>query len=485
MSQGHPIDGLRAEVTRMLDRLDPDSPIAATVLFQVSRSKENAFVRNADALAEGTRKLPGCNVFAYHERQGDQSGGGRGAAVEYLIYEDWETVGQFRAQWDSEHLKKFQYGVGDLLAGPPDLRFYHGWSEAGSGGGPALPKTGQKRCWDARGSLVACEGTGQDGALRVGAAWPSPRFADNGDGTVTDRLTNLIWLKDADRFGEVTWEQALANVKNLGSGSCGLEDDSRPGDWRLPNIRELFSLIDYETGDPIIPAGHPFQNVRRSIYWTSTSLASAPTLAWMMTLGIGPTVFDLKINPNRMWPVRGEKSRVPRTGQQTCWSQHGEPYEDCAGTRQDGDLRAGAAWPERRFDDNGDGTVTDHLTGLVWLKNANPFGLRTWQQALDDCNRLESGRHGLSDGSRPGDWHLPNIKEIESLVDYNRFGPCLPAGYEHVFEGVRPSSYWTSTSVALAPTEAMFIILGVGPAIFETKEHPFFVWPVRHRRRAR
>jgi len=480
MSQGNPIEELRAQVTRMLDRLDPDSPIAAIVLFQVDRAKENTFVRNADALADGTRKLPGCNVFAYHERQPEQDGG-RGGAVEYLIYEDWETVGQFRAQWDSEHLKKFQNGVGDLVLALPDLRFYHGWSDA-AGAGAALPKTGQRRCWGPDGRPVACEGSGQDGELRVGAAWPSPRFADNGDGTVTDRLTNLIWLKDADRFGEVTWEQALANVKHLGAGNCGLEDGSRPGDWRLPNIRELFSLVDYETGDPIIPAGHPFENVKRSIYWTSTTLASAPTLAWMMTLGIGPTVFDIKINANRMWPVRGANSRVPRTGQVVCWSPQGEKYDDCSGTRQDGDLRAGAPWPEPRFTDNGDGTVTDHLTRLVWLKNANPFGLRTWREALEDCRRLCDGHYGLSDGSEPGDWHLPNMREIESLVDYNNFGPCLPKG--HPFEEVRPSSYWTSTTVALAPTEAMFIILGVGPAIFENKEHPFFVWPVRHRRRS-
>jgi hypothetical protein len=126
--------------------------------------------------------------------------------------------------------------------------------------------------------------------------------------------------------------------------------------------------------------------------------------------------------------------------------------------------------------------VTDNLTGLVWLKNANPFGFRTWEQALRDCNNLAHGSYGLSDGSKRGDWHLPNIKEIESLVDYNRFGPCLPEG--HPFVEVRPSSYWTSTTVALAPSEAMFIILGVGPAIFENKEHPFFVWPVKSRRRA-
>jgi hypothetical protein len=300
---------------------------------------------------------------------------------------------------------------------------------------------------------------------------------------VTDKVSGLIWLKNANGFGEVTWEEALEKASALASGGRGLTDGSVAGDWRLPTIRELLSLVDYGTGDPIIPAGHPFKDVKRAIYWTSTTLASAPTLAWMMTLGIGPTVFDLKINANRMWPVRrGVKTRVAQTGQKQCWDASGASVTS-EGSGQDGETQAGVRWPEPRFNDNEDGTVTDKLTGLVWLKNANPFGFRTWQEALEDCNSLSSGDCGLTDGSGAGDWRLPNIKEIESLVDYGRFGPSLPEG--HPFSDVRPSSYWTSTSVAAAPTEAMFIILGVGPVIFENKEHPFFVWPVRDGRPAR
>src|SRR5262249_19814209 len=277
---------------------------------------------------------------------------------------------------------------------------------------------------------------------------------------------------------------ALANARNLAAGQYGLSDGSNPGDWRLPTIRELFSLIDYGAGNPIIPAEHQFKNVRSSIYWTSTSLAAAPTLAWMMTLGIGPTVFDLKINPNPMWLVRSvKKSRVPQTGQRTCFGVDGKEIP-CKGTGQDGETQAGMPWPDPRFTDNGDGTVTDNLTSLIWLKNANPFGMRIWEQALEDCNTLASGSYGLRDGSKAGDWHLPSIKEIESLVDYGAYAPCLP-DHGVAFTGVRPSSYWTSTSVAIAPAEAMFIILGVGPAIFESKEHPFFVWPVRSSRPVR
>lgn len=345
-----------------------------------------------------------------------------------------------------------------------------------------VQRTGQKRCWDVSGGEVPCAGSGQDGEVQAGVAWPSPRFTDHGDGTVTDELTGLVWLRDADHFGELTWEQALAVVRTLDSGSAGLSDGSVAGDWRMPTLRELFSLIDYESAHPILPADHPFENVVSSIYWTSTSLASAPTLAWMMTLGIGPTVFDLKINGNRLWPVKGAAARlVPRTGQEVCWNAAGQPIS-CAGSGQDGETRAGVEWPSPRFVDNGDGTVTDLATDLVWLKNGDAFGWRTWQQALDDCKALHAGGlPGLDDGSRAGDWRLPNIREIESLVDYGTFGPCLPAEARQAFENVRPSSYWTSTSVAAAPTEAMFIILGVGPAIFESKEHPFYVWPVRNR----
>lgn len=474
----NPIDELRARVSQMLKGLDQEMPIAATVAFSVKKTKEETFVRNSEKLTDGTRKLPGCNIFAYHERRPEDDSDS-GDSVDYLIYEDWDTVRQFTRQWDSEHLKDFQYKVVDLISDLPVLRWYYGWSDTAAG---RIPKTGQTRCYDGSGKEIPCAGTGQDGEHRAGTAWPSPRFNYNYDGTVTDRLTGLIWLKNADEFKEVKWKEALDRAGQLCDGEHGLTDGSRRGDWRLPNIRELFSLIDYGTGVPLIPANHPFENVRSAIYWTNTSLIAAPNLAWMMTLGIGPTVFDLKINPNRMWPVRGRSTNVPRTGQTTCWNEEGMP-EDCEGTGQDGEIRAGVRWPDPRFTDNYDGTVTDNLSGLVWLKNADPFGFTRWHEALEQCNKLCSGQYDLSDESQPGDWRLPNIKEIESLVDYNRAGPCLPDGWDKVFVNVRPSSYWTSTSVAKAASEAMFIILGVGPAIFESKEHPFFVWPVRSKRK--
>ena len=75
-----------------------------------------------------------------------------------------------------------------------------------------------------------------------------------------------------------------------------------------------------------------------------------------------------------------------------------------------------------------DGTVTDHLTGLIWLKNAGCFTPALFAAALTDANQLASGACGLTDGSKAGDWRLPNINELESMVDVSESNPALSAG---------------------------------------------------------
>jgi len=474
MSRTQSLDELRATVLQMLETLDAASQVGSAVVYRVNRTSEDTFESDAQTLRDASKKLPGCRVFNLNKHKSIYSDQPAGDSTRYLVYEEWDTPALFRAQWESDHLKTFQQAVMYHLSAPPDHEFYT--QPAARATESPLSKTGQTKCWAVNGDEKDCKGTGQDGEYQRGSEAPEPRFIDNKDGTVTDQQTGLIWLKDADAFGTVSWEQALKYARGLASGNCGLSDSSSAGDWRLSNIRELLSIIDYGESSPIIPHPHPFINVRTTLYWTSTTLAPAPILAWMMTLGIGPTVFDVKHSPsNRMWPVRGQ-ARIPKSGQKQCWDLDGKPIS-CNGTGQDGELQAGLQPPSPRFTDNNDGTVTDNLTGLVWLKNANPFGLRMWEEALQLCNNLSTGSYGLSDGSVIGDWRLPNIREAESLVDYNNFGPCLPTG--HPFATLRPSSYWTSTSVTASPTEAMFIIYGVGPSIFENKEHAFFVWPVR------
>ena len=148
-------------------------------------------------------------------------------------------------------------------------------------------KTGQTTCYDESGNVIDCAQTGQDGDIQAGVDWPQPRFEDNGDGTITDHLTSLIWLKHANCTGRMTWNEALNYCNNLASGSCGLGDDSSAGDWRLPNRKELLSLIDYARCGPALPQGHPFDNVQSSVYWSATTLANYTPYAWIVRMDYG------------------------------------------------------------------------------------------------------------------------------------------------------------------------------------------------------
>ena len=172
------------------------------------------------------------------------------------------------------------------------------------GGDASVPQTGQTTCWDAGGAVIDCAGTGQDGELRRGVAWPDPRFTDNGDGTVTDNLTSLVWLKDANCDGSKTWDNALTFANNLANDQCGLTDGSASGDWWLPNRRELFSLIDDSQFNPALPSDHPFTGVQSSYYWSSTTGADGTDGAWYVSMGGGHVLSDDKTGSFPVWPVR-------------------------------------------------------------------------------------------------------------------------------------------------------------------------------------
>ena len=159
-----------------------------------------------------------------------------------------------------------------------------------------IPQTGQK----------VSEATGDDGDKKIGVVSPIPRFTDNENGTVTDNLTGLIWMKDAGCGGQKNWADALNFSNNLASNQCGLDDGSSAGDWRLPNIRELQSLIDYGNFVPALPTGNLFTGIQSSPYWSSTSLAGDTTWAWYVQMFDGISDRDEKIvDFFYVWCVRG------------------------------------------------------------------------------------------------------------------------------------------------------------------------------------
>jgi hypothetical protein len=144
--------------------------------------------------------------------------------------------------------------------------------------------------------------TGDDGDYEKGLSNPNPRFMDNEDGTVTDNLSGLMWAKAANENGTMLWNDAIdyVNGLSLGSDSCG----SSYTDWRLPNIKELQSLIDFKNYDPSLPSDHPFLNLER-YYWSSTSHSfNSDSFAWRISMQDGGVIGSTKVNDHYVWPVR-------------------------------------------------------------------------------------------------------------------------------------------------------------------------------------
>ena len=158
-----------------------------------------------------------------------------------------------------------------------------------------------------------CYNDYDDGWMQKGVAWPDPRFTDNGDGSVTDNLTGLVWLQDAN-CGDVQasdWWNALNNAYFLHgqNGTCGLWDGSYSGDWRMPNVKELQSLIDYGSRvpqeEPALPEGNPFVDVSNAAYWTSTTYRVNAGYALIVDIGTGVIDYRDKTYLGYVWPVRG------------------------------------------------------------------------------------------------------------------------------------------------------------------------------------
>jgi len=148
----------------------------------------------------------------------------------------------------------------------------------------ALPATGQTQCYDRFGNVIACGSAdypGQDGFYQAGCP-TAGRFTDNGDGTVTDNRTGLMWQKKT-ALGTYMWQEALKYCENL---SLAGHDD-----WRLPNVRELQSIVDYGRRNPSID---PVFGAVPLSYWSASSCVAEPQYAWRVLFFIGSVLVNDK-----------------------------------------------------------------------------------------------------------------------------------------------------------------------------------------------
>jgi hypothetical protein len=284
-----------------------------------------------------------------------------------------------------------------------------GGGGGGGGGGNRilLPDTGQNSCYDESKNFIDCSGTGQDGDYLINPM----DFTDNGDGTVTDNNTDLMWVRQ-NSSTKYNWFEATGTadgVYNPGGATdvCGSLTEGGYNDWRLPTKKELYYLVNDGTYSPALDNTY-FPNTSNDYYWTTTVMAGDVSQAWTTHFLYGTIPYQNKTNDNLVRCVRGSSSASSLT-------------------------------------DNGNGTVTDSATGLIWQKcshgqtnDATCSGTATyidWQTALGYCESLSLGGHS--------DWRLPNIKELVSLTDDTQFAPAID---NSVFPNSVPNNYWSSTN---------------------------------------
>jgi hypothetical protein len=256
-----------------------------------------------------------------------------------------------------------------------------------------------------------------------------PSFADNGDGTVTDNITGLMWQK-ADG-GEMTWENASAYAQGLNLGGWN--------DWRLPTNHELFSVLNHSGNPALDPAVFTMSNAE--YWWTGDTMAGDASRVWVANAGGGtgphPKNETISAGGSKRYHVRCVRGGISSTR------------------------------PKPVFRDNGDGTISDLDTGLIW-QQAEVSAAISWEAALNYAENLSLAGYG--------DWRLPNIKELQSLNDETITNPSIDRNY---FAGAAASRYWSSTTLAKQAPRAWYGDFQSGIASYEDKTSSMRVRCVR------
>jgi hypothetical protein len=299
----------------------------------------------------------------------------------------------------------------------------------------AVYQTDQASCFASDGHQIPCAGTGQDGEIRAGRSWPVSRFTLEGQ-LVLDRLTSLVWPQDAALTElPLTWQEACDWILQI-----NMERLEGFSDWRLPARPELSSLLSHAQINPALPTDHPFKKVFPGYYWTATPCSRFPHQAWYVHLGGGRVFRGMRHGSYMVWPVRNSPDRQPKVATVLAGE---ERFRSC------------------------DAIVYDRLTGLRW---STPVlcgrETVTWQAALDRVTELNRER-----ALGYGDWRLPNVRELESLIDLRSHSPAISP--DNPFEDLG-DGYWSSTTSVYDAAYAWVIYMQDGEVGVGFKAKPEF-----------
>ena len=267
-----------------------------------------------------------------------------------------------------------------------------------------------------------------------------PSYTDNGDGTVTDNVTGLMWAKSPDMDGD--GDMDASDKKTYGEAFAGAETYNLAGynDWRLPTIKEQYSLILFSGIDPSGYNGTSTDGLIPFIDTDYFDFAYGDTDAGERIIDSQYASSNMYVDGELLFGVNFADGRIKGYGLRM-------PFGPGEKTFFVMYVRGNTEYGTNNFTDNGDSTITDNATGLMWKQNDSKTGM-IWEDALSYAENMEYGGYS--------DWRLPNVKELQSIVDYTRSpGTTNSAAIDPLFNSTEITNeagqadyacYWTSTT---------------------------------------
>ncbi len=284
-----------------------------------------------------------------------------------------------------------------------------------------IKKTGQTKSYDEDGQLVSDGSIKDDGFYRRGQ---SVAFKRESSGVVKDLLDNLLWEDDDSVQSSVfSYKDAKRYCETLSVGASS--------NWRVPTIKELSGLVDYSKRAPSIDTA--FVNTAYGIddigYWSSSSRGFGWQI-WLNFFSGKEHWYESSSNRHNIRCVSGNSTQ----------------------------------WAVADFTETAT-TVIDNNTHLEWQDNS--IKQTSWKSAIDYCENLI-----LHDKN---DWHMPNIKELNSIVEHTKGSPAINSAFRNTYEGL----YWTSTSYSGSSSYAWIVNFEYGISSYQSKKKSFAVRCVR------
>ena len=267
---------------------------------------------------------------------------------------------------------------------------------------------------------------------------------------VRDNVTGLYWeIKTGDdsihgKNKTFTWYDSNLTTNGGYEGTSGAGTDTEDfiselntsnfggfSDWRLPSLKELASIVQLCNASAAISSSF-FPETSAQNYWSSTTYSGVTTKAWAVNFNVGKSNYLDKSEAVYVRAVRGVK-----------------------------------ASSQNRFISNGDGTVTDTLTGLMW-DNTDLGKKYLWLDAVRFCHNLSKGGYS--------DWRLPNREELRSILNYSNYAP---SSYSDFFPGTISNNYWSSSLYSFNTDYAWCITFQNGYDNYKSKNNSYYLRPVR------